>query len=253
MANNLDTLISNLSTIHEEVMDKVIPENIKEGVTIFGQTGSVVELQGETKTVTATTSKQIITPSTGKNGITQITVNPVTASIDPNITPMNIRQGVTVLGVTGNLEPDKPDQTKTCTPTTSEQTIIADTGYELGSVTVEGVTSSIDQNIVASNIKEGVTILGVTGTYTTVFPTISDMEASTLEEGTIATIYNTNYEGTYIKDGNNWIQLGQPVEEVNVMEVLNEVNAVDDTYEGLGATEQEIEEVFDEILGNNNQ
>lgn len=35
----LDTLISNLLTIHTEVLEKVIPENIKSGVVIFGKAG----------------------------------------------------------------------------------------------------------------------------------------------------------------------------------------------------------------------
>ena len=34
------------------------------------------------------------------------------------------------------------------------------------SVTVAAVTAAIDENIVAENIKDGVTILGVTGSYT---------------------------------------------------------------------------------------
>lgn len=36
----LDTLVTNLQTIHTEVMTKVIPANIKSGVTIFGITGT---------------------------------------------------------------------------------------------------------------------------------------------------------------------------------------------------------------------
>ena len=53
------------------------------------------------------------------------------------------------------------------TPTTAEQTITAGEGYDgLGTVTVAAVTSAIDANIVAGNIKDGVTILGVTGNYT---------------------------------------------------------------------------------------
>lgn len=59
----------------------------------------------------------------------------------------------------------KPSQDKTVTPTTSEQTITADSGKVLGTVTVSAVTAAIDENIVAENIKDGVTILGVTGTY----------------------------------------------------------------------------------------
>lgn len=58
-------------------------------------------------------------------------------------------------------------QNKTVTPTTSKQTITAGSGYNgLGTVTVNAVTAAIDANITAANIKSGVTILGVEGTYT---------------------------------------------------------------------------------------
>jgi len=60
---------------------------------------------------------------------------------------------------------NKPSQDKTVTPTTSKQTITADSGKVLGTVTVNAVTAAIDENIVAGNIKSGVTILGVTGSY----------------------------------------------------------------------------------------
>ena len=66
--------------------------------------GSIVELKGETKTITPTTSQQTINPSSGKNGITQITVNPVTSSIDANIVAGNIKKYVSILGVTGDYE-----------------------------------------------------------------------------------------------------------------------------------------------------
>ena len=57
-------------------------------------------------------------------------------------------------------------QEKTATPTTSSQTVNADEEFDgLRQVTVEAVTSDIDGNITAENIKEGVSILGVTGTY----------------------------------------------------------------------------------------
>lgn len=84
---------------------------------------------------------------------------------DSNLVANNIRLGTTIFGVEGNLEADKPDQVKTVAPTTEEQLITPDTGYELASVTVEAVTNNIDSNIKAENIKKDVTILNITGTY----------------------------------------------------------------------------------------
>lgn len=65
------------------------------------------------------------------------------------------------LGSTGDIN----NQDKTATPSTSAQTIKPDTGYTgLNKVDIAAVDASIDANIVAGNIKEDVTILGVTGT-----------------------------------------------------------------------------------------
>lgn len=139
--------------------------NIKSGVNILGVNGSVVELKGETKTITPTTSQQTITPSSGKNGITSVTVNAVTSSIDPNITAANIVSGKSILGVNGSAV-KLNGTTKTITPTTSQQTLAPSSPYNgYTSVTVNGVTSAIDSNIKAENIKKNVSILGVTGSY----------------------------------------------------------------------------------------
>lgn len=52
------------------------------------------------------------------------------------------------------------------TPSTSQQTITAPTGTDgYSPITVAAVDNTIDANITAGNIKNGVTILGVTGTY----------------------------------------------------------------------------------------
>lgn len=54
----------------------------------------------------------------------------------------------------------------TVTPTTSKQVKTPGTGKNaITKCTINAVTSAIDPNIVAGNIKKGVTILGVEGTY----------------------------------------------------------------------------------------
>lgn len=72
-----------------------------------------------------------------------------------------------IAAVAGSISPEPPTvQNVNVTPTTSKQEIKADTGKVLGTVTVAAVTAAIDANIVSGNIKSGVTILGVEGTYT---------------------------------------------------------------------------------------
>lgn len=68
-----------------------------------------------------------------------------------------------IAAVASALVPDYEDID--VTPTTSEQEITATSGKTLRKVTVAAVTAAIDDNITAGNIKDGVTILGVTGTY----------------------------------------------------------------------------------------
>ena len=90
--------------LYSEIQNKIrylTAGNIKDGVTILGVTGNVIELNGETKTITPTTSQQVITPSQNKNAITEVTVNAVTSAIDSNIQADNIKKGVTILGVSG--------------------------------------------------------------------------------------------------------------------------------------------------------
>lgn len=87
-----------------------------------------------------------------------------------------VEKGGTVTGSYNNLGNDiREIPTGSSTPvlqnitiraTQSAQYISADDGYDgLGTVTIEGVDNTIDSDIKAENIKNGVNILGITGTY----------------------------------------------------------------------------------------
>lgn len=156
----------------------------------------------QTKTVTPTTSQQIITPDTGYNGLSQVTVGAIqteTKSITSNgtFTPTS---GKYFSSVTVNITPNL--QSKTVTPTESKQTIAADSSYDgLSSVVVNAISSTYvgtgvtrkaattitpntsdqtvaanqyltgaitvkgDANLKAENIAKDVTIFGITGTH----------------------------------------------------------------------------------------
>ena len=57
------------------------------------------------KTVNAYTSTQVVTPDSGYNGLSKVTINPVTSSIDSDIKAENIKSGVNILGVVGTHKP----------------------------------------------------------------------------------------------------------------------------------------------------
>ena len=160
------TDIANGSTIETEDITITPSETVQEVSRTEGKyinKVTVNPIQTESLDVVPTQSSQAIQSPEGKY-YKEVNVGAVTSAIDSNITPTNIRAGVSILGVQGNLEPDKPNQTKTVDPSTETQVVTADIGYELESVTVNAVTSSIDSNITPENIRKDTTILGVTGT-----------------------------------------------------------------------------------------
>lgn len=81
---------------------------------------SIVELKGQTKTVTPSTSEQTISPDAQYNGLTSVTVNAVTSAIDSNIVADNIKKDVSILGVTGTYAPEKEIDTSDADATASD-------------------------------------------------------------------------------------------------------------------------------------
>lgn len=90
----------------------------------------------QSKVAEPSTSEVIVKPDKGLY-LSKVSVKGVTSNIDPNIKAENIRLGTTILGVEGNLAPDKPDQEKSVVPSKEQQEVVADTGYELAKVVVK--------------------------------------------------------------------------------------------------------------------
>ena len=145
------------------------PENIKRGVEILGVTGTFDGGSLQSKNVDSSTVSQTVTPDGSNYGLSSVTVNPYTV------------ESVTVSATTSEqtITPSNADAISSVTvnaATLQNRTVDASTAqiqvsrtsssyYGLRTVTINAVTSSIDSNIQAGNIKDGVTILGVTGTY----------------------------------------------------------------------------------------
>ena len=120
--------------------------NIKSGVKIFNVTGSYAGSSSggntpslQTKTVSPSESTQTVSPDSGYDGLSKVTVNAISSTyIGSDVTKKSAA---------------------TYIPKTTDQSI-ASGQYLSGTQTIKG-----DANLVAGNIKSGVSIFGVTGTY----------------------------------------------------------------------------------------
>ena len=106
-------------------------------VSIFGAAGGET-IKTQAKTVTPSESQQTVSPDDGYIGLSSVTVNAVSKTY--------VGSGVTKKAAA------------TYTPKTTDQSIAA-SQYLSGAQTIKG-----DSNLVAGNIRSGVSIFGVTGT-----------------------------------------------------------------------------------------
>lgn len=147
----------------------------------------------QSKTVTPSTSSQTVTPDSGYDALSSVTVSAmpsgsastpattitatptisvsssglITASVSKtqSVTP-SVSAGYVASGTAGTITVSGSDTSQlttqsaqTITPTTTDQTIASGT-YLTGTQTIEG-----DANLIAANIAEGVSIFGITGTH----------------------------------------------------------------------------------------
>ena len=152
------------------------PSSVKDGETFYAG--------GEKKEGTMPVNGDVSGTISTKDGSVNIpagytTGGTVTLSEEEKakLIPGNIRQNVTVLGVSGNMSPSEGvnAQTKTITPTKSEQVVKPDSGYtHLSQVTVAAIPAAYitttDANATADDIKNGKTAYvngkKVTGSHT---------------------------------------------------------------------------------------
>ena len=120
----------------------------------------------QSKTATPSTSAQTITPDSGYDGLSSVTINamPAGALNTPTISSSGLITAQ--VGTSGYLASGTKttkqlttQAAQTITPSTSDQTISSGK-YLTGIQTIKG-----DANLVAGNIKSGVSIFGVTGSY----------------------------------------------------------------------------------------
>ena len=138
------------------------------GGTIVTITGETVTLQS--KSATPTTSSQTISPDEGYTGLSSVLVNPIPSqyivptgnkAITENGTGIDVAQFATVsVSVSGGAA---VLQDKSVSPTESQQTVTADSGYDgLGTVTVGAISSTYVGSGIARKSSSDLTASGAT-------------------------------------------------------------------------------------------
>jgi hypothetical protein len=197
----------------------VTPDKLAKGATAYDKSGEKItgtmeaatDPKLQEKTVTPATSAQSVTPDSGYDGLSKVTVNamPTATQATPSISVSSAgliaasatqTAGYVAAGTKSATKQLTTQAAKTITPSTSSQTAVAAGRYTTGAVTVAAIPSTYvkptatkaattytpttsnqtiaagtycsgaqtikgDANLVAGNIKSGVSIFGVAGSY----------------------------------------------------------------------------------------
>ena len=165
----------------------LLPENIKKDIDIFGVVGTYegTVINNQDKTVTPTKSQQSIAADNGYTGLGTVTVNPIPSEYiiptgELEITTNGTSDVTNYASVDVNVQPTL--QSKTITPTESQQTVSPDSGYDaLSSVTVNAISSTyvgsgIEQRDDTDLTASGATVTVPAGYY-------ADEETKSVENG----------------------------------------------------------------------
>lgn len=183
---NVNQVIVNGETILDLTNDTVTANDLAEGVTAHDSSGALVngnlseiEVFQNSPTITFKSQPPFTFfrcyPTVNKDCIIRKTSKPnvlLDGGAFGNATAADVIKGKTFtsengLKVSGTYEPLSTEptlQAKSVTPTATQQAVTPDSGYDgLSQVTIAG-----DANLTSKNIKEGVSIFGITGTLAAV-------------------------------------------------------------------------------------
>lgn len=164
-----------LSQVTVNAPANLLAQNIRKDVNIAGVLGTyeatAPTMRLQQKSVTPGKASQTVTPDQGYDGLSQVTV-----SGDTNLTASNIKQGVSIFGVSGTYDPQPSAQSRTVAPTYFPYTVEPQSGYDY----LTSAVINAPANLTAGNIRKGVSIAGVTGTYegASAIPKVSTRVAS---------------------------------------------------------------------------
>ena len=165
---NVDSGYDGMTKVTVNAPSNLSSGNIKSGVSIAGVTGTYTgeSPTSQSKTYTPSSFPVTIRPDSNYNYLSQVTINKPSSLVASSIAP-----GETICGISGTWEPNLQDRTVTPSkfPYTVEKTSSSYKG--LGVVTVNK-----PNNLVAGNIKSGVTIAGITGTYEGATPNVNEVQ-----------------------------------------------------------------------------
>lgn len=199
------------STVTADKLAKGVTAYDKAGEKITGTMEAKADPVLQQKSVTPTTSQQNVTPDSGYDGLSKVTVNamPTATQATPSISVSSAglitasatqSAGYVAAGTKSATKQLTTQAAKTVTPSTSEQTAVSSGVYTTGAVKVAAIPNTYvkpavtkgattytpttsnqtiaagtycsgaqtikgDSNLVADNIKSGVSIFGVAGSY----------------------------------------------------------------------------------------
>lgn len=192
---------------YNNVVTGMAAENVQDAVTELFTSVS----NGKALLAGAITDKGVSTSGTDSFQTMADNVGKIetgTDTSDATVTAGDILSGKTAYGASGKITGTIPSQgATTITPGTSAKTAVAAGRYTTGAVTVAG-----DPQLTAANIKKGVNIFGVVGTFEGGAETVS---------GSITVTSSRQFLEVHYSDGNNVASVSVSGETVKITALKN--------------------------------